>query len=79
MKKAFINEYFDIVNKSFLITGANGKLGTNFVEFLSNFKIKLILTDKFFEKKNVIKFQKICKKNKIQLKIIKCDFSNSFL
>jgi len=77
MKKAFIKEYFDINNKSFLITGANGKLVNNFVKFLTKFKIKLILKDKFFEKKKIKKFQMICKKNKIQLKIIKCDFSNN--
>lgn len=77
MKKSFFNEYFGITNKSFLITGASGKLGINFVEFLSNFKVQLILTDKFFDKKKISKLEKIGKKKNIRIKIFKCDLSDT--
>ena len=68
---------FDINNKTILITGANGYLGMNLINFFAKYKkIFIFATDKEISKLNIKKINKINLNKKIFIKFIKCDLSN---
>lgn len=61
--------------KKILITGGSGFIGTNFINFLSQKKIKILNIDKISKVSTPEKFKKIC--NKKNYKFIKNNLNNS--
>jgi len=64
---------YNIKNKTVFITGANGYLGTNLINFFRDLNVNIIATDKEISKANKKIIDKINFRKKNSIKFIKCD------
>ena len=67
---------YNIKNKTVFITGANGYLGTNLINFFRDLNVNIIATDKEISKANKKIIDKINFRKKNSIQFIKCDLSN---